>query len=119
MTTLRVLIVEDYRDTADLLALWVTSESHDVKVCRTGYQTQEALRSYQPNVVLLDIGLPDMDGWELAPLIRRQHPTTRIVAVTAYQFPEDRQRSMDAGFDLHLGKPILREQVLQLLAETR
>lgn len=114
---MRVLIVEDYRDTADLLALWATSESHDVKVCYCGFQAQEVIQGYQPDIVLLDIGLPDMDGWELAPLIRQLHPSTRIVAVTAYQSSEDRQRSKDAGIDLHLGKPVLREQVLKLLAE--
>jgi CheY-like chemotaxis protein len=72
--------------------------------------------SYHPDVVLLDIGLPDMDGWELAPLIRRDNPSTKIFAVTAYQSLEDRQRSKEAGIDLHLGKPLHRAEILGLLA---
>src|SRR6185312_15775842 len=116
MKTLRVLIVEDYRDTAELLALWVTSAGHDAKVCHTGFQAEQVLPSYHPDVALLDIGLPDMDGWELAPLLRREHPSMKIFAVTAYQSLEDRQKSKDAGIDLHLGKPLHRADILGLLA---
>jgi CheY-like chemotaxis protein len=117
MKTLRVLIVEDYRDTADLLALWVTSEGHDAKVCHTGFQAEQALPSYRPDVVLLDIGLPDMDGWELAPVLRRENPSVKIFAMTAYQSLEDRQKSKEAGIDLHLGKPIRRDVILGLLGQ--
>ena len=120
MKTLRILIVESRHETADIFALWVTSEGHDVKVCNSGHQAEETLRDYQPDLILLSIGLPDMDGWELAPLIRSQHPSAKIVAITApqsaCQFTMDRQRSFDAGFDLHLRKPLLREQVMRLLA---
>ena len=116
MKTLRILIVEDYRDTADIIALWVTSEGHDAKVCFTGFQAEEAMPTFRPDVVLLDIGLPDMDGWELAPLLRKDNPTLKIVAITAYQSWEDQQNSKDAGIDLHIGKPIQREQILELLA---
>jgi len=116
MKTLRVLIVEDYRDTADIIALWVTSEGHDAKVCFTGFQAEQAMPAFRPDVVLLDIGLPDMDGWELAPLLRKDNPALKIVAITAYQSWEDQQNSKDAGIDLHIGKPIQREQILELLA---
>lgn len=117
MKTLRVLVVEDYPDTADLLALWVKSAGYDVRVCNNGFQAQEAMPDYRPDVVLLDIGLPDMDGWELAPLLRRENPTLKIFALSAFQAIEDRQRSHDVGIDMHLGKPISRETVLRLLAE--
>lgn len=93
MKSLRVLIVEDYTDTAELLALWVKSAGHDVKVCSTGAQAGQAMSDYRPDAVLLDIGLPDMDGWELAPLLRQARPSLLIAAVTAYQSEEDRLRS--------------------------
>jgi CheY-like chemotaxis protein len=115
MKTLRVLIVEDHRDTADTLAQWATTAGHDTKVCHTGFQAEQALSSYRPDVVLLDIGLPDMDGWELAAFLRRDNPSLMIVAVTAYQTAEDRQKSKDAGIDLHLGKPVYRKNILRLL----
>ena len=62
MKKLRVLIVEDYSDTAEMLALWVKSAGHDVQVCGTGCQAEQSISSYAPDVVLLDIGLPDKDG---------------------------------------------------------
>ena len=118
MKTLRVLIVEDSRDTADLLAFWVKSAGHDVQVCETGFQAEQAVAAFLPDVVFLDIGLPDMDGRELAPLLRRANPSMKIFAATAYQSFEDRQKSKDAGIDLHLGKPLHKDKVLNLLALT-
>lgn len=115
MKTLRVLIVEDYPDTADLLALWVKSAGHDACVCNTGFQALQAMPGYQPDLVFLDIGLPDTDGWELATLLRGENTALRIFALTAYQSLEDRQKSKDAGIDLHIGKPIGREKVFSLL----
>lgn len=116
MNPLHVLIVEDYRDTADLLARWVAMAGHDTRVCHTGLQAEQLATEYRPDVVLLDIGLPDMDGWELAPCLRRTNPAIKIFAVTAYQSLDDRQRSQDAGIDLHLGKPLRRETILSLLS---
>ena len=118
MKKLRVLIVEDYSDTAEMLALWVKSAGHDVQICDTGCQAEQVMSRYRPDVVLLDIGLPDMDGWELAALLRRERPSTRIFALTAYQSFEDRQKSKDAGIDLHLGKPVTKEKVFWLLGLT-
>lgn len=115
MKTLHVLIVEDYADTAELLATWVKLAGHDACVCNTAFQAKEALPEFHPDVVLLDIGLPDMDGWELAPLLRGDNAALRIFALTAYQSFEDRQKSKDAGIDLHVGKPVGRETVRRLL----
>ena len=115
MKTLRVLIVEDHRDTADTLAQWVVSAGHDVNVCFTGFQAEEATPGYRPDVVLLDIGLPDMDGWELATWLQQQKPTPMIAAVTAYQSAEDRQKSKEIGIDMHIGKPVHRRTIQWLL----
>lgn len=70
--------------------------------------------NYRPDVVLLDIGLPDMDGWELAARFRQENPAL-IVAVTAFQSAEDRRKSKEAGIDLHLDKPVHRRTILRLL----
>jgi DNA-binding response OmpR family regulator len=88
---------------------------HDSRVCHTGFQAEQLATEYRPDIVLLDIGLPDMDGWELAPSLRLANPAMKIFAVTAYQSLDDRQRSQDAGIDLHLGKPLRRETILSLL----
>lgn len=114
--TLRVLIVEDDRDAADLLALWVKSAGRQARICDTGFQAEQAMPEFFPDVMLLDIGLPDRDGWELAPLLRRDNLLLKIVATTAYRSLEDRQRSQDAGINLHLGKPLLRDAILDALA---
>ena len=115
MKTLRVLIVEDYKDTAETLAEWVTSSGHAVEVCYSGFQAEQALLSFRPDVVLLDIGLPDMDGWELAPLLRKGNASLLIIAVTVYQSYDDRQKSKDAGIDFHLVKPVRKETITGLL----
>ena len=115
MKTLRVLIVEDYRDTANLVAIWVTSAGHTAQICNTAFAATEAMPDFCPDVVLLDIGLPDMDGWELAPLLRQENSGLTIVAITAYQSLDDRQRSKHAGIDLHVGKPLQRDRILNLL----
>ena len=116
MKTLRVLIVEDYRDTANLIAIWVRSAGHQAQICDTAFAASEAMPGFRPDIVLLDIGLPDKDGWELAPLLRQDNPDLTIIAITAYQSLDDRQRSKDAGIDLHLGKPLQRDKILELLA---
>lgn len=115
MKILRILIVEDHRDTAETLAKWITAAGHDARLCFNGYQAEKDAENYRPHVVLLDIGLPDRDGWELAPILRRTLPSSMIAAVTGYQSPEDRQKSKNAGIDLHLNKPVHRNTVQRLL----
>jgi CheY-like chemotaxis protein len=77
------------------------------------------MRSFRPEVVLLDIGMPGMNGLEVARSIRALHATPRpfIVAVTGWGTHEDIQRSLEAGFDLHLVKPVEEEQLLEVLRE--
>lgn len=118
MKTLRVLIVEDHRDTADALAQWVMSAGHDVEICETGFQAEQTAPSYRPDLMLLDIGLPDKDGWEVATWLRQKFPRAMIAAVTAYQSAEDRQKSKEVGIDLHLGKPVHRRTIQRLLDST-
>lgn len=108
------MIVEDYRDTAEMLAYWAQAAGHETRICYTGFQAEETAPAYRPDLVLLDIGLPDMNGWELAKWLKSQHPA-KIAAVTCYQSAADRRRSQEAGIEWHLGKPARREQILELL----
>ena len=119
MRSLRVLVVEDHPDTAEMLAKWAELSGHSARVCRTGFQALHTAPTFQPDVVLLDIGLPDMNGWDLARSFRDNETLTQpqIIAVTAYQTNDDRRRSEEVGINYHLGKPAHRSDVVGLLAQ--
>jgi PAS domain S-box-containing protein len=105
---LRVLVVEDNADTnavlAELLRLW----GHQVEVLHEGTHAAEQASRFRPQAVLLDIGLPGMDGYEVAKALRATPETARarLIALTGYGQAEDLRRSREAGFDLHLTKPV-------------
>ncbi len=115
---LRVLVVDDNVDTVTTLAMLVQESGHDVRTAYDGSAVLEAALDYRPNVVLLDIGLPGLNGFEVAKLLRRQPALqhTVLVAMTGYGRESDRQRSREAGFDHHLVKPGDFGKVLQILA---
>ena len=113
-----MLVVDDNVDTATSLAMLLTESGHDVRTAHDGPTALEAALDYRPDVVLLDIGLPGLDGFEVAKRIRQQ-PTLQnvvLVAMTGYGQESDRQRSQEAGFDHHLVKPADFEKVQQILA---
>jgi CheY-like chemotaxis protein len=118
---MRVLVVEDHRDAANMLELFLTMCGHDVRVAYTGTSGVEVAKKWTPDVILCDIGLPGLDGYEVARQLR-SHPETagaRIVAVTGYGSPEDRRKSLEAGFDAHLTKPadpVVLQKLLQVAA---
>src|SRR6185312_14259991 len=102
----RILVVDDNRDAADSLCMILNSLGH---AARAVYGSAEALRSLEadtPDVILLDIGLPAMDGYQLAGVIRTRGIATRIVALTGYGQPDDVKRALAAGIDAHLVKPV-------------
>jgi CheY-like chemotaxis protein len=107
LAPLRVLIVDDNQDAADSLQALLRLLGADAEVARDGHKALDAVTQYRPTVVLLDIGLPGMNGYEVARWIRArrdiQQPT--IVAITGWGQPEDRRRAQEAGFDHHLIKP--------------
>jgi CheY-like chemotaxis protein len=115
---LRVLVVDDNVDTVTTLAMLVQESGHDVRTAYDGSSVLEAALDYRPNVVLLDIGLPGLNGFEVAKRIRQQPAlqNTVLVAMTGYGQDSDRKRSHEAGFDHHLVKPGDFGTVLQLLA---
>jgi signal transduction histidine kinase/ActR/RegA family two-component response regulator len=115
----RVLVVDDNADSAETVASLLRAWKHEVKVAYDGPSALELARSYQPDVVLLDIGLPGMDGYQVARQLRRQPGFARVVlvAMTGYGREEDFRRSREAGFDQHLVKPIDASLLKRTLAE--
>jgi len=116
-TALKVLIVDDNEDSAETLAILLKALKHDVRTANDGLAALETATRYRPDVVLLDIGLPMMDGYEVAAKMRLlpAHKTTVLVALTGYGQDSDRQKSKDAGFDHHLVKPADFAKLQQIL----
>ncbi len=115
--SLRVLVVEDNRDGADMLATLLKVFGHEARVEPDAVSGLTALLEFEPDVALLDIGLPGIDGHELARRIRRQPGFERLplVAISGWGREEDVRRAHDAGFDHHLTKPTPPEVLEQLL----
>jgi PAS domain S-box-containing protein len=116
----RVLIVEDNVDAAESLSMLLEILGHEVRVEATGAAALDTLRSNDFQAVLIDIGLPDMDGYEVARQIRMLpgSRTKLLVALTGYGQEEDKRRALSAGFDQHLIKPVDVEHLQNLLAES-
>ena len=104
----RVLVVDDNLDSAETIALMAQLWGHDVRTAHDGQAALEMAADYRPEVVLLDIGLPGMDGFEVARRLREQEwmAGVMLVAMTGYGQEEDRRRSREVGFDHHMVKPI-------------
>jgi PAS domain S-box-containing protein len=115
----KILAVDDNLDAANTLAMLLRILGHDVRTAHDGPSAIEAAQAWRPDIVLLDIGLPGMDGYEVARRLRAL-PDLRaciLVAVTGYGQEEDRRRSANAGFDHHLVKPVDPQALTELLAE--
>lgn len=104
----RVLIVDDNEDAANSLAMILNLGGHETASVYTAVDALQRAASFRPDVVLLDIGLPGMDGYEVAQKLRELPGLRdiRLVAVTGYGRSDDRIRARDAGFDDHLTKPV-------------
>ena len=115
-----MLIVDDNVDAAEALRRLLELQRHEVEVVHDGEAAVEALSRSEPDVVLLDIGLPGMDGLEVARRIRARGGAHRplLVAVTGLGRDEDRRRSAEAGFDHHLVKPIDLASLAALLDDS-
>jgi PAS domain S-box-containing protein len=116
--TSRILVVDDNVDTASGMARLLKLRGHDVAVAHTGPEAIETAARHRPEFVLLDIGLPGMDGYEVATRLREEASCreTVIVAASGYGQEEDRRRSLAAGFDYHLVKPIDQDVLLTILS---
>ncbi|MEM5373178.1 response regulator [Paraburkholderia azotifigens] len=112
-----MLIVDDNHDAA--LPLAMILDQHEVRTATSGEAAQDIARDFQPDAILLDLGLPDMSGYEVALRLRELVTSGRplLIALTGYGQPEDRARTREAGFDFHLVKPARPDEILNLLRQ--
>ena len=116
----RVLIVEDNDDAREMLKALLEQEGHEVYAAADGTEGVRAASRLRPDLALVDLGLPILDGFEVARFIRRQdHQPQRLVALTGYGQAEDRERALRAGFDDHLVKPVDPDRLAELLQTLR
>jgi CheY-like chemotaxis protein len=121
-TPRRVLVVDDNEDTARSFFELLVVMGHQCEFRTEPKEVLDTARAFRPDLVLLDIGMPDIDGHQLARLLRNEFGAElRIVAVTAYGRDEDRQRTRKAGFDAHVTKPVdipILESILSTLKDS-
>jgi CheY-like chemotaxis protein len=112
-----VLIADDNRDAAETLAALLRMDGHDVTVIHDGPGAISAYETLRPDVALLDIGMPGLDGYEVARKIRDGNPESaaRLIAVTGWGQESDKVRALAAGFDYHLTKPIDLQRLSELV----
>jgi len=115
----RILLIEDNHDTADTLRMLLEIVGYDVQVSYSGTAGVRVACEWVPDIVVSDIGLPDLTGYEVASQLRQNQVTANIplIAVTAYDSEEDRRQAFAHGFDYHLTKPAETEALLGLLAQ--
>jgi len=113
-----VLVVDDNHDNAESLSMFVRLLGHEVETAHDGLQAIETARRFAPDLVLLDIGLPKLDGYEVAQRLRADATCAKscLVAITGWGRDEDSERAKEAGFDHHLTKPV-DPSVLESLIE--
>jgi signal transduction histidine kinase len=116
---LRILVVEDNVDAQSMLRLLLEMWGHEVSVASDGLAGIAAIQSQQPDIALVDIGLPVVDGYELAQQVSAANngKKTLLIALTGYGAPEQRTRALESGFDLHLVKPVEPEQLARLIGQ--
>jgi CheY-like chemotaxis protein len=109
----RILVVDDNADAAESTAAYLRLEGHEVKTVMDGNDALSSVRVFAPHVIVLDIGLPGLDGYAVARRLREQGDTSHalLIAVTGYGAKEDRERAIDAGFDYHFVKPTDPRQI--------
>ncbi len=115
----RVLVVDDNADLAGTLADVLAVMGHRAVVAADGPSAMKAAAEFDPEIALLDLGLPAMDGYELARRLRAERPGLHAVALTGYGQEEDRQRAREAGFEAHLVKPVSIETLVSVIASLR
>ena len=115
---MRVVVIEDHVDTADLMQEILADAGHEVRVANNGTDGVAAARELRAEVVLCDVGLPDIDGYEVARRLRADAATAkaRIIALTGYDGNDEAARAHEAGFDRHVVKPIDPLMLESLLA---
>jgi CheY-like chemotaxis protein len=114
----RIVVVDDNVDAAEMLATVLQLGGHEVHIGHDGLAALELVGSVRPDIAFVDLGLPGLDGFELAQQLREHphRPGLRLVAVTGYGQEDDRIRSREAGFDHHMTKPVAVDELLKWLS---
>jgi CheY-like chemotaxis protein len=104
----RIMIVDDNKDAGDALAMLLELAAHEVRVTYSGRGALTLAQTFRPEVAFIDIGMPDLNGYEVAQALRREPwgAQIRLVALTGWGQHDDRERAKDAGFDRHITKPV-------------
>lgn len=118
---MRVLVVDDNVDALQLGVLLLEMDGLQVRGAGTGAEALATARDFRPEAIVLDLGLPDMDGIEVGRRLRADASLGRptLIALTGFDQPQDRQRTRDAGFDHHLCKPVEYPQLVDLIRRSR
>ena len=113
----RVLVADDDEDTVLTLTTLLRDEGYDARGVHRGAEVLQEVFSFAPDVVLLDIGMPQMSGYEVARTLRERYGSARpaLIAVTGRSGPADRQQALAAGFEYHIAKPYEPRELLQLI----
>ncbi len=121
LSPLRLLLVEDHADIAESMALLLSMNGNQVRVVPDGPSALHAAGEGEPDIVLLDLGLPGMSGYEVAQRLIARDRTKRplLIAITGFGRDEDRRHSREAGIDLHLLKPVDMDQLQHILNRFR
>ena len=115
----RILVVDDEADITDVIKTLLEMEGKEVETANTGESAIEVATAFKPEVALVDIGLPDIDGYEVARRLRAAYPAIFLIAHSGWGAEEDRQRTREAGFDYHLVKPAEIEEIMEVLEKER
>jgi len=115
----RIVIIEDNDDAREVLRLQLTLQGHEVHEAAEGHAGVDLAAAVDPDVVLVDVGLPGLDGYAVARRIRATNPVKSpfLVALTGYGQPQDQVRALDAGFDVHLTKPVSPERLATVIMQ--
>ncbi len=119
--SIEILVIEDNVDAAETIAEVLRMEGHRVHIATDGLSGITRARELKPEVVVCDIGLPDVDGYEVARELRKDAAlrSTRLIALSGYAQPEDRERAREAGFEAHLGKPAPLDELNEIVSAGR
>jgi two-component system, cell cycle response regulator DivK len=116
----RILVVEDNMDNYELVRFVLERAGYDVFLAVNGRDGVDAARLQKPDLILMDLGMPEMDGWQAAEKLKSNESTSSIplLALTAHTLPSERQRAMQAGYDGYITKPIHVQSFLDVINET-
>ena len=115
LPVLRITVVEDQGDIRELLSDALERRGYTVTAFANGREAVDGILTSPPDVALIDIGIPELNGYEVARTVRAERPSVRLIALTGYGQAKDRQAAFAAGFDVHLVKPATCDEIIRAL----